>query len=35
MITPKESDFSIHPGASKVNGWTKQSLMALPRNERP
>lgn len=35
MITPPTEDFEIHPKATEVHGWTKEKLLALPKEQRP
>jgi len=35
MITPDNPNFTIHPEATKVNGWTREKLLDLPLDQRP
>ena len=35
MITPKTLDFSMHPEAQEIHGWSKESLLDLPLEKRP
>ena len=35
MLTPKDPDFIIPPGATEVSGWTREKLLEIPLEKRP
>ena len=35
MITPDDPQFMITPSATEIHGWTRDSLLNLPINQRP
>ena len=35
MITPPTLDFEIAYEATAIHGWTKEKLIALPKEQRP